>query len=303
MTVEHDQLDRFLFEGRNVRGELVKLRDSYQGILDSYNYPTVIQDLLGELMAAASLLTATLKFKGEVSLQIQSEGLVKYVVINGTHDQKLRGVARWNEQFKLPSHFTDLFKKGYLAITLAPTDGERYQGIVALDKATLAECLEDYFLQSEQLLTKVSLRTQRDENGACAGGMLLQVVPESSETSQAGENPDFEHLGHLMNTLKSEELFSLPTEDVLHRLYHEEKIRLFEPQPVTFSCDCSKERSSVALQNVPKEDLLQLVADEGAVVMNCQFCHQEYRFDAIDVENIHADNIDVGSEPLDEHKH
>jgi molecular chaperone Hsp33 len=298
MTVEHDQLDRFLFEGRNVRGELVKLRDSYQGILDSYTYPPVIQDLLGELMAAASLLTATLKFKGEVSMQIQSEGLVKYVVINGTHDQKLRGVARWNEQFKLPNSFAELFRKGYLAITLAPTDGERYQGIVALDKPSLAECLEEYFLQSEQLLTRVTLRTHRDEKGVSAGGMLLQVVPETSETSQAGENPDLEHLGAMMNTLKSEELFSLPTEQVLHRLYHEENVRLYEPQNVTFSCDCSKERSSVALQNVAKEDLLKIVEEEGAVVMNCQFCHQEYRFDAIDVENVHADNV-----AIDDNKH
>jgi molecular chaperone Hsp33 len=298
MTVKRDQLDRFLFEDRNVRGELVKLCDSYQGILDSYQYPPIIQDLLGELMAAASLLTATLKFEGEVSLQIQSQGLVKYVVISGTHDQKLRGVARWNEEFKLPSCFADLFKKGYLAITLAPKDGERYQGIVALDKPTLAECLEDYFLQSEQLLTKVTLFTQRDEIRAVAGGMLLQVVPESSETSQAGENPDFEHLGHMMNTLKIEELFSLPTEEILHRLYHEEEIRLFESQPVTFSCDCSKERSAIALQNVSKADLLEIVAEEGAVVMNCQFCHQEYRFDGIDVENIHADNVVV-----DEQRH
>jgi molecular chaperone Hsp33 len=291
MTVEKDQLDRFLFEDRNVRGEVVKLHDSYQGILDSYDYPPIIQDLLGELMAAACLLTATLKFEGEVSLQIQSEGLVKYVVINGTHDQKLRGVARWNEQFKLPSSFSELFRKGYLAITLAPKDGERYQGIVALDKPTLAECLEDYFLQSEQLLTKVSLRTQRDNNNNVAGGMLLQVVPENSETSQSHENPDFDHLGHLMNTLKNEELFSLPTAEVLHRLYHEEKIRLFDAQPVTFKCDCSKERSAIALQNVSKADLLEIVAEEGAVVMNCQFCHQEYRFDAVDVENIHADNV------------
>ena len=298
MTVKQDQLDRFLFADRNVRGELVKLCDSYQGILDSYDYPSIIQDLLGELMAAACLLTATLKFEGEVSLQIQSEGLVKYVVINGTHDQKLRGVARWNEQFKLPSGFADLFKKGCLAITLAPKDGERYQGIVALDKPTLAECLEDYFLQSEQLLTKVSLFTQRDNNGAVAAGMLLQVVPESSETSQADENSDFEHLGHMMNTLKIEELFSLPTEEILQRLYHEEKIRLFESQPVTFSCDCSRERSAIALQNVSKVDLLEIVAQEGAVVMNCQFCHQEYRFDAIDVENIHADNVVV-----DEQRH
>lgn len=291
MTIEQDSLDRFLFENRNVRGQLVRLRDSYQAILDSYKYPPVIQDLLGELMAAASLLSANLKFKGEVSLQIQSKGIVKYVVINGTHDQNLRGVARWDEQFKLPSSFSSLFNKGFLAITLAPEGGERYQGIVALDKETLAECIEDYFLQSEQLLTKVCLKTQRNEQGVSAGGMLLQVIPETSETSQAHENPDFEHLGHLMDTLKVEELFSLPTEQILHRLYHDEKVRLFEPQKVKFKCDCSVQRSATALQNVSKADLLEIVAEEGAVIMNCQFCHAEYRFDAIDIENIHANNI------------
>jgi molecular chaperone Hsp33 len=298
MTVQQDQLDRFLFEGRNVRGELVRLQESYQHILDSYHYPPIIQNLLGELMAAASLLTATLKFQGEVSMQIQSEGAVKYAVINGTHDQKLRGVARWDEKVKLPTEFAALFRKGYLAITLAPDEGERYQGIVALDKPTLAECLEDYFLQSEQLLTKVSLRTGKENETAFAGGMLLQVIPESSETSQAHENPDFDHLGHLMGTLKNDELFHLPTEQILHRLYHEEQVRLFDPQPVVFSCDCSRQRSATSLQNVAKDELLTIVAEEGAVVMNCQFCHTEYRFDAIDIENIHSQNM-----PTDASKH
>lgn len=297
MTVKQDALDRFLFENRNVRGEIVRLEQSFTDILQSYPYPLAIQQLLGELMAAASLLTATLKFEGEIALQIQSEGIVKYAVINGSNEQKLRGVARWDEtQTDLPSNFKDLFHKGYLAITLAPIDGERYQGIVGLDKDTLGECLEDYFLQSEQLLTKVDLRTNISDSKSQAAGWLLQVVPQSSETSQANDNPDFEHLGVLADTLKDEELFSLSTEQILHRLYHDEDIRLFDSQEVVFECDCSRQRSATALQNVNKAELLEIVASDGAVVMNCQFCHAEYRFDGIDIENIHAQNIAAGDE-------
>ncbi|MBT1451388.1 Hsp33 family molecular chaperone HslO [Glaciecola sp. XM2] len=286
-----DKLTRFLFENRAMRGEIVQLEESYQGVLASYDYPLPIARLLGELMSAASLLTATLKFEGEVSLQLQSEGVVKYAVINGTHDQQLRGIARWDESLKtLPDSFSELFKKGTLAITLAPVDGERYQGIVALDKGSLAACLENYFLQSEQLLTKICLATSA-ESAPCAAGLLLQIVPQSSETYQQTDNGDFEHLSHLAATTKDDELLSLKPEELLYRLFHEEDVRVFEPQPVVFQCDCSKNRSALALRNVSKDDLLQIVQEEGRVKMNCQFCHCEYNFDAIDVENIHSDGF------------
>nr|WP_136250873.1 Hsp33 family molecular chaperone HslO [Ningiella ruwaisensis] len=314
-----DSLSRFLFEKRAVRGEIVQLEKSYQQILASYQYPAPIARLLGELMAAASLLTATLKFKGEIALQIQSEGLVKYAVINGTHEQKLRGVARWDESVSdLPNDFQSLFKKGVLAITLAPFDGERYQGVVALDQESLAACLENYFLQSEQLLTKVYLSTrinsQTSETNALgtdnsrasgnasgtdnnlASGMLLQIVPQTSETYQASENKDFEDLSVLANTITDEELLGLPAQEIIRRLFHEEDVRLYQPQEVVFECDCSKARSAQALRNVPKSELLQIVQEDGEIKMNCQFCHTEYRFDAVDVENIHADNFSAFTE-------
>ncbi len=288
-----DKLTRFLFDAYAIRGEVVKLNTAYQGILSSYDYPPRIAILLGELMAATSLLTATLKFEGEIALQIQSEGLVKYAVINGTHDQKLRGVARWDESVSdFPENFSDLFKKGVLAITITPTEGERYQGIVGLNNESLAKCLEDYFYQSEQLPTSVNLFASVDEkNGACASGLLLQVLPTSSETSQAEDNPDFEHIKTLGNTITEEELKTLDEIDVLHRLYHEEKVRLLASSDVVFECDCSKTRSANALRNVAKAELLNIVAEEGMVKMNCQFCHAEYAFDAVDIENIHADNF------------
>ncbi|MGJ8679579.1 Hsp33 family molecular chaperone HslO [Paraglaciecola sp.] len=283
-----DQLHRYLFNQGNVRGELVRLNKSYQSILDSYHYPPVIQHLLGELMAAASLLTATLKFEGEIAIQIQGEGALTYAVINGTHKQELRGVARWNKDLDvLPDNFEGLIRKGVMIITITPVKGERYQGMVALDKPSLAECIESYFEQSEQLATKVILRTVLSKGTSLACGMFLQVLPTSSAATQT-EETDFEHLSQLTNTIKNDELFSLPAEDILHRLYHQENVEVFPATKVVFKCTCSKERSAGALVGIAKEELLDIVTKEGSIKMNCQYCHTEYSFDGIDVESIHA---------------
>jgi molecular chaperone Hsp33 len=288
-----DQLHRYIFNKANVRGELVRLQDSYQAILDSSDYPSVIQRLLGELMAATSLLTATLKFEGDIAIQLQGEGVVKYAVINGavtkgSEGQKLRGVARWDEELAtLPTDFAGLFVKGVMVITITPEQGERYQGMVALDKPSLAECIEGYFVQSEQLATKVLLRTQLQLDSSKACGMFLQVLPTSSAATDIADT-EFEHLSKLTETVKNEELFNLPTEELLYRLYHQEQVELFKPQGIVFKCTCSKERSAAAISGIGIEELLEIVAQEGEVKMNCQYCHTEYSFDAIDVEAIHA---------------
>ena len=285
----NDFLYRYLFNDAHVRGELVQLTKSYQDILNAYPYPPVIQSLLGELMAASCLLTATLKFEGEIALQLQSEGVVKYAIINGTHDQKMRGVARWDEQLReLPDNFQDLFHKGVLVITITPDEGERYQGMVALDKPTLAECIQDYFEQSEQLSTFIKLETSLADGQQKAGGMLLQVLPTTSEATVTADRPEFEHLVKLTETITPDELLELTGNDVLYRLYHNEEVEVFEPQAVQFKCTCSRERSAAAIANVDKAELLDIIAKEGDIKMNCQFCHTEYRFDAIDVEAIHA---------------
>lgn len=292
-----DSLTRFLFEDRPLRGEIVTLQQSYQNILANGAYPPAIASLLGELFAAACLLTATLKFEGEIALQVQSEGAVRYAIVNGNHLQQFKGVARWQEEKwqsdTPPTEFNELFEKGVLAITLTPKEGQRYQGMVALDKDSLSECLEDYFLQSEQLLTKVFLTAIQGDIPSAAG-FLIQIVPTQSEASNVTSNPDFEHAAHLAATINSEEILSLPHQTMIHRLYHEDSIRLFEAQTVEFYCDCSKERSALALRNVSKAELLQIVKEDGHINMDCQFCHQSYQFDAIDVENIHAHNLQSG---------
>lgn len=279
---QFDQLHRFLFDEHSVRGELVRIQQSYGEILAGHDYPQVIQYLLGELMAATSLLSATLKFEGEISLQVQGEGKLKYAVINGTHEQALRGVARWDGDV---SHceFFDLFHKGVLAITITPKEGERYQGIVAIDKPSLAECIESYFEQSEQLKTKVILGSDPTQNSPFAWGFLLQVLPHKTFDEKI-----FEHLAVLADTLSVEEVANSSVEELLYRLYHQEQVELFDPTDVKFECGCSKVRSAIALKNVDKQSLLNIAKEEGEVVMDCQYCSKQYRFDSIDIEAIHA---------------
>lgn len=284
-----DQLHRYIFDKANVRGELVQLHESYKAVLASQDYPEILQQLMGELMAAASLLTATLKFEGDIAVQLQSEGFVKYAVINGTHEQNLRGVARWDDAIdEIPTTFAELFQKGVMVITITPKEGERYQGMVALDQPSLAQCIEGYFNQSEQLATRVILRTQTHGDTPAAAGLFLQVLPTSSAISELSDRPEFEHLVALSNTITAEELLYLPAEEVLRRLYHQEELHAYAPQAVQFKCTCSKARSAQAIASIDKHELLEIVEQEGAVKLNCQYCHTEYSFDAVDVEAIHA---------------
>ena len=283
---QFDQLHRYLFTDASVRGELVRLQDTLKPIVHSTDYPLAIQQLLAEMAAATSLLTATLKFEGEVGLQIQSQGKVRYAVVNATHEQTLRGVARWDEEADLSTaSFADLVANAVLVITITPTEGERYQGVVALDKGSLAGCIEDYFERSEQLATRVFIHTDlADKDAPKVAGMFLQVVPTSSEATNVTADSEFEHLCTLTETMTAEELFALPAQDVLYRLYHEQTLEVYAPEAVTFACTCSRERSAEALRNIDKAELLAIIKEEGSINMNCQYCHTEYRFDEIDVE-------------------
>lgn len=287
LSNQYDLLHRFLFDDVSVRGELVRLQQSFKDILAGHDYPMPIQRLLGELFAATSLLTATLKFEGDISIQVQGEGKLKYAVINGSDNQELRGVARWDGDIE-ECEFSDLFEKGVLAITITPKEGERYQGIVAIDKPSLAECLESYFTQSEQLKTRIILNTDLSTETPFAWGFLLQVLPQKT-----CNDVEFEHLTVLANTLTTEEVASFTCEDLLYKLYHQEQVELFEPKPIRFKCGCSKTRSAIALKNVDKQSLLNIAQEEGQVVMDCQYCDKQYSFDSIDIEAIHAGTFNI----------
>ena len=272
-----DKLQRIMFDEIDVRGALVGLEDAYADVLSRADYPPRLQALLGEMLAAVVLLTSNLKIEGRVSLQAQGEGDVRLLMAECTHDNHVRGIARYEEgKVDDIQRFDQVLQNGRMALTIEPSNGQRYQGVVPLEGATVSECLEGYFSQSEQLPTKIQLAA----DGKRAAGMLIQVLPAAG----VGAN-DWEHIVILAQSLKSDELLHLDNETLLYRLYHQEKVRLFEAQAVSFKCECSRERSAGALQLMTEEELLALAKEQSGVVeMSCQFCNEVYNFDTADIQ-------------------
>ena len=279
-----DQLHRYLFENYAVRGELVSVHDTYRQVLGQHDYPPSVQNLLGEMLVATSLLTATLKFKGEITVQLQGDGPLRLAVINGDDQQHMRGVARIDGAIDADSSLKQMVGNGYLVITLTPDEGERYQGVVGLEGENLTDCLENYFIQSEQLLTRLFIRTGTHDGQVAAAGMLLQVLPAQNASTE-----DFEHLAQLTSTIKAEELFTLPANDVLYRLYHQDEVTLYPSQEVSFRCTCSRQRCAEALLTLSENDLQEMLDEDGKIDMHCDFCGSLYSFNADDVEAIKAD--------------
>lgn len=284
-VIRKNLLHRYLFEDLSVRGELVQLSDVYNTIITSKEYPEPIQQLLGQLLVATSLLTATLKFEGSITMQLQGDGPVSLVVINGDNLQQMRGVARWDGQIASDATLHQLLGKGYLVITIEPKQGERYQGVVGLEGDDLSQVLEGYFLRSEQLKTRLWIRTGLQDGQPHAAGMLLQVMPDGT-----GSENDFEHLEQLTNTVKDDELFALEANELLYRLYNQEKVKLFEPQGVEFVCGCSRERSAAAIMTLAQDEVHTILAEDGLVSLHCDYCGTTYAFDSAQVSEIFAQN-------------
>ena len=277
-TSNQDLLHRYLFEQHHVRGELVQVSESFNAMLVNHNYPDVVKQVLGELLSVTCLLTATLKFEGDISVQIQGDGPLSYAVVNGNHQQKMRAIAKYSDDIK-PGTIPELIGKGYMVITITPDGGEKYQGVAPLEHDTLAKCIENYFASSEQLSTRVWLSTRVSETENKAAGMLLQVLPVEERAEQ-----DFQHLEALTDTIKDEEMLDLPAEQVLIRLYHEDNPQLFEPQSVVYECGCSREKTGDAILKLSYDDAKALIEEREKIEIICQFCLTQYLFDAVDVE-------------------
>ncbi|BCK87849.1 33 kDa chaperonin [Sideroxyarcus emersonii] len=278
-----DSLRRFLFEHAPIRGEIVHLDATWQSVIERHDYPPVLRDLMGELCAATVLLAATLKLHGSMVLQIHGKGRVKLLVVECTGDLELRATAKWEGDL---SHGTlqDLVGgDGRFVITLDPKDGNQaYQGIIALEGDSISEILQNYMTRSEQLETRLWLAA----DGKHAAGMLLQKLPEQQES------PDEDAWGRAVQiaaTLSPDELLGLPATELVHRLYHEEDIRLFDAQPVVFRCTCSRENVARMLRMLGREEVDSILAERGDVEVHCEFCNQGYVFDCVDANAVFAD--------------
>ncbi|MGG4609872.1 Hsp33 family molecular chaperone HslO [Providencia sp. Me31A] len=279
---KQDLLHRFLFEQHSVRGEMISVDETFEHILENHDYPVAVKGLLGELLVATSLLTATLKFDGDITVQIQGDGPVKMAVINGNNLQQMRGVARVDGPVVTGSTLKQMIGNGFIVITITPNQGERYQGIVAIEGDSIEESIDAYFRQSEQLPTRLFIRVGEVDGKATAGGMLLQVLPAADETS----HDIFDHLVQLTATIKGQELSKLDVKEVLHRLYHEEDVTLYDPQSVEFRCTCSRERCESTLATLPHEDVIDILHKDGKIDMECEYCGSHYVFIESDLEGL-----------------
>lgn len=273
-----DQFQRFIFEDSQVRGAWVKLGDSFQEIGNQAPYPDSVRGLLGEALVASVLMSSTLKFEGTLSLQAQGEGPLRTLMAECSHDRYIRGLARFDEHAVSEDTLHDLLGEGRMAITITPNRGNRYQGVVPREEESLAACLEEYFERSEQIATSLILFA--DEQGAA--GLLLQRLPGATEQ----DDDLWERVNHLARTVEAAELLELDSETVLHRLFHEETVRLFDPEAVAFRCSCSRERTLGALEAIGKDECYSIIEEQGQIEMDCQFCHAHYRFDRNDIDHL-----------------
>jgi molecular chaperone Hsp33 len=298
----HDEVRRFMVENRPVRGHWVRLEGAWRELRAHRDYPQPVRELLGQAVAASVLLAATLKFRGQLTLQLQGDGAVSLLVAQCTHDYRLRAVARFDEVAvaELAAKAGgaapgDVFRRlvgseGRFAVTVESDERNmRYQGIVPLTGDSLAGSLEAYFVRSEQLPTRVLLAAD-GERGA---GVLVQKLPEDAVGDDSQVREIWEQTERGIERLSAQDLLRCPVEELLGRGFAAHDMRLFSGAPVQFECRCSQGRVTGLLRALGADEVRDVLKEQGAVTVTCEFCHRPYRFDAGDVEAI----FDEGPEP------
>ncbi len=274
---EQDCLRRFIFEELGVRGEWVRLQDSWQ---QAKQFQTLaneaVESQLGQALAAVVLLSATIKFNGSMILQVQGGGALKTLVAQATHERKIRGLVRSSNNVSVGT-LKDMMGKGQLVLTVESETSEPYQGIVPLEEDNLAGVLRTYFTQSEQLETRLWLFANKNY----AAGLFIQELP-----NQESYKADWERIEMLAATVTEEEMMSLDSDEILYRLFNEEKVRLYEPEQIEFSCNCSSQKISGTLLALGRRELDTIFQERDDIEVACQFCGKQYCFDKVDIENL-----------------
>jgi molecular chaperone Hsp33 len=299
-----DCLHRFDFEQLPIRGLLIHLDASWLALLEHRDYPPVIRDTLGEAVVASVLLAATIKFDGQLTLQMKGDGPMHLLLAQCTAGLGVRALARYKQDaLDMSSDLKQLAGEGNLTVTIESEDlKQRYQGIVPVNGTRIAQSLEGYFDQSEQLPTRLWLHA--NEQGVA--GMLLQRLPtpkllddmpsdadagEAQRQQQAQLDDAWLRVQLIADTLKPEELHDLTDRDILRRLFNEDDLRLYDSAPVFFKCRCSRERVSGMLQSLGAAEVQSVLAEQGKVEVHCDFCNRGYVFDAVDVAQLFASGV------------
>jgi molecular chaperone Hsp33 len=283
-----DRVRRFVLERHPIRGHAARLTRAWLELREHQDYPPVVQALLGEAVGAVVLLAATLKFDGTLTLQLQGKGLVNLLVAQCTHDFKVRAMAR-HESIEGEAEFRALTGEGQIVVTIEANDrASSYQGVVPITGESIAECLEAYFIQSEQLPTRVALTS----TPGVVSGMLLQRIPgeggKQAPADPAALEAAWMKADHAMLDLTPAALVADDVEQRLVRMFGDDEVRVFSGHEVKFECRCSRERVANVLRSLGVEEVRSVIAEQGAVTVTCEFCQKPYKFDPIDAEQLFA---------------
>lgn len=273
-----DHLLRFIFEDLDIRGELVYLNASWQDIQQRGQYSPVVRRQLGEALAAVTLLSATIKMQGSLILQIQGEGPLHTLVAQANQQGEIRGLAR-TEGPVSDGPLERIFGPARLVMTARTHGAEPHQSVVSLEGERLSDALCRYFNDSEQLRSDFWFFVAEDQ----VAGLFLQQLP-GNESRLDG----WERVRTLADTVTHQELMTLPAEDMLHRLFHEERTRLYSPATIRFNCSCSRERIGSSLLAMGRETLEEILDSEGNIAVDCEFCHQHYDFSRENIDALFA---------------
>lgn len=282
-----DTVIGFNFRESQVRGRLVRLERGYEALGRTHDYPLGVRKALGEAAASGLLLVSTLKFSGQLSLQLQGEGAISLLLLQCDEQLRYRGFARFRN---LPVSGPRFGGDARLAITLDPNDGHnRYQGIVAADPDSLVNSVATYFQQSEQLGTQLFMGV----DDTAAAGILLQQMPQAAE-----DDDDWHRTVLQAMTVTTDEMVRLPPLELLHRLFPEDDLHVFECGPAAMRCKCSRLRIERLLIAMGEQEIRDLLAEQGRVSVRCEFCGARYDFDAVDAMAILSGR---GNSPSREH--
>ncbi len=276
---EKDSLQGFIFEHANIRGQIANLNETYRTIIDQRAYPPMLQHLLGEALLSCLLLSGNIKFEGLLSLQFQGDKRLPLLIVQCDHNYQLRAFASFEEH--LATHeYAEAFLQGKMSFTISQDNQtSSYQSIVPLQSTSMSENLMHYFAQSEQIATRVWLAIGDNE----ATGILLQLMPDKEGQESLQREQFWEYAIVLGETLSEQELLTLDNQTILHRLYHETELRLFDSHRASFHCRCSEAKMKQVLSVLGQAETEQLLAEKGKIEMSCDFCNSQFQFDAIDI--------------------
>ncbi len=282
-NIQDDFLRRFIFDKADVRGEYVSLRATWETIQDRRNYPPHVRSAIGEMTAAAALISATLKFEGILELQFKGTGAIQLMVVEVRNRKTLRATAKWSKDAGTNDQ-TTIFESGILAVTIKPdSDANTFQGIVETDNKSIEQALESYMEKSEQIATRFWL----ESNNQRVVGIFLQKLPGGATSEE-----DWTRITALAETVTQRELLGLECSDLLFRLFNEETVRVFDKEKLSFECTCSDQKISSMLLSMGREEVWSILKERSSVDVTCEFCGKEYLFSEQGITKLFASSVE-----------